>query len=298
MERHDSMKRAARYLLGAGTFAAAMVAMTAGTASAQTSTCLMADEAGVYTVCGHVFTDANNDNAYTQGEGEAGTGVILKADGSNQVVSNPTESGACEDPENCGYYSFTLYEPGAYWVCLADLQTLTCTGNPVKVTVVDGTQTKPVDFMIGSGEQELPVDQEPPYDIGGPGTGTPGYWKNHRDAWPAEGVMVGNVQYYNTVPPPPAGAKTILDAMKLMGKVSGDKSYSMFSALISAKLNALLGNNYLCVQGTLAAADTWMIANPVGSGVKGSSAAWEAGEPLHSKLDDYNNGKLCAPHRN
>jgi hypothetical protein len=32
--------------------------------------------------------------------------------------------------------------------------------------------------------------------------------------------------------------------------------------------------------------------------VLGASAAWAVGEPLHQLMDDYNNGKLCAPHRN
>jgi hypothetical protein len=31
--------------------------------------------------------------------------------------------------------------------------------------------------------------------------------------------------------------------------------------------------------------------------VAGGSAAWAIGEPLHIQMDDYNNGRLCAPHR-
>jgi hypothetical protein len=40
-----------------------------------------------------------------------------------------------------------------------------------------------------------------------------------------------------------------------------------------------------------------MMAHPVGSNVAGSSPAWTAGEPLHITMDNYNNGLLCAPHR-
>jgi len=36
----------------------------------------------------------------------------------------------------------------------------------------------------------------------------------------------------------------------------------------------------------------------VGSGVAGSSAAWAEGEPMHLLMDAYNNGLLCAKHRN
>jgi hypothetical protein len=28
-----------------------------------------------------------------------------------------------------------------------------------------------------------------------PGTGTPGYWKNHPDAWPVSSITVGGVAY-------------------------------------------------------------------------------------------------------
>jgi hypothetical protein len=31
--------------------------------------------------------------------------------------------------------------------------------------------------------------------------------------------------------------------------------------------------------------------------VTSRSSAWSQGGPLHTKLDDYNNGLLCAPHR-
>ena len=35
----------------------------------------------------------------------------------------------------------------------------------------------------------------------------------------------------------------------------------------------------------------------VGTGVHASSFAWKIGEPLHRQMDNYNNGMLCAPHR-
>jgi hypothetical protein len=37
---------------------------------------------------------------------------------------------------------------------------------------------------------------------------------------------------------------------------------------------------------------------PIGSGVAASSPEWGEGQPLHTTLDDYNNGRLCAPQRN
>ncbi|KYF78255.1 hypothetical protein BE18_02180, partial [Sorangium cellulosum] len=48
-----------------------------------------------------------------------------------------------------------------------------------------------------------------------------------------------------------------------------------------------------------AAADAWLKKYRLGSNVKdrGCNSPWESGEPLADKLDAYNNGRLCAPHR-
>ena len=120
-----------------------------------------------------------------------------------------------------------------------------------------------------------------------PGTGTPGYWKNHPDAWPVGSITVGGVTY------------TKSQAITWLGKVGKDKTTTMFSSLVPAMLNMLIGNDGSCVNGTIAAANTWMATyGPVGSNVPASSYAWSVGEPLHQIMDAYNNGLLCAPHRN
>jgi hypothetical protein len=124
-----------------------------------------------------------------------------------------------------------------------------------------------------------------PGDIWGDGTGTPGYWKNHPEEWPA-GIAIGG-DYYTTSA-----------AIAKMGKVSGDKTLSMFAALVSAILNTtVVSNNATCISDTITSAQTWMTTYKVGSGVKASSAAWALAQEWHQRLDDYNNGKLCAPHR-
>lgn len=117
-----------------------------------------------------------------------------------------------------------------------------------------------------------------------PGTGTPGYWMNHPEAWPVETITVGCVAYVKD------------EAIAFMkDPVKGDKSFTMFPALVAAKLNVLIGNDASCIAATIAAADAWLCANPLGTGVKGE--AWALGEPLYWELDDYNNGYLCAPSR-
>jgi len=124
-----------------------------------------------------------------------------------------------------------------------------------------------------------------------PGTGTPGYWKNHASAWPVPGVWVGGIYYLKA------------DAITWLGRVGKDKTTTMFSSLVSAKLNVIIGNDSSCVASTITAADLWMTKpltgyGPVGSNVAASSYAWSVGEPLHQQMDAYNNGLLCAPHRN
>ena len=120
-----------------------------------------------------------------------------------------------------------------------------------------------------------------------PGTGTPGYWKNHPDAWPVDEVTIGGVTY------------TKEEAIAVLWtKGRWDKTYTMFRALISAKLNGFIGCDCGTISDTIAAADAWMEAyGPVGSGVAAHREAWRLGEILYETMDDYNNGYDCAPHR-
>lgn len=128
-----------------------------------------------------------------------------------------------------------------------------------------------------------------------PGTGTPGFWMNHPEAWPEDydSILIGGISY------------TKEQAITLMWMpVAGDKTYTMFAALVAAKLNAAIGCATVCPGGvdigaTIRAADAWMWLYPVGSGVAagGRTSPWRQGEPLYLLLDSYNNGFLCVPHR-
>jgi hypothetical protein len=67
-------------------------------------------------------------------------------------------------------------------------------------------------------------------------------------------------------------------AIYWLKRVGKDKTTTMFSSLVSAKLNVLMGNDSSCVDHVIAAADAWMKAyGPVGSGVAASSPEWERG---------------------
>jgi hypothetical protein len=71
--------------------------------------------------------------------------------------------------------------------------------------------------------------------------------------------------------------------------VKGDKTYTMFKALVAAKLNRFAGADVSCINATINLAARWMCDHPVGSGVKASSDAWQDYEWVYEALDDYNN---------
>ena len=119
-----------------------------------------------------------------------------------------------------------------------------------------------------------------------PGTGTPGYWMNHPEAWPSNSITIGGKTY------------TKADAINLMkAPTSTDMTYQMFQHLVAAKLNVAVGNTATCISSGITAADDWMKAHPVGSGVAASSTAWQSISATFTALDNYNNGRLCAPSR-
>jgi hypothetical protein len=118
-----------------------------------------------------------------------------------------------------------------------------------------------------------------------PGTGTPGYWKNHPEAWPVSSITIGGKTYSKTM------------ALYWMKRSDGDKSITLFRALVAAKLNVLIGNDSGCIKDTIAAADAWFSKYMLGSNIQADSYAWKVGEPLYLYLDKYNNGGLCCPSR-
>lgn len=119
-----------------------------------------------------------------------------------------------------------------------------------------------------------------------PGTGTPGYWMNHPEAWPIDPIVIGGVTY----------TKDQAIAI-MMTPPAGDMTKVMFFHLVAAILNVEIGNAAGCISGTITDAQDWMSIYPIGSGVAGKSAAWKVGDPLKTLLDSYNNGLMCAPHR-
>jgi hypothetical protein len=155
----------------------------------------------------------------------------------------------------------------------------------VQILSADGLNTGALPASLSWVTAALSVPITP---VNGVGAGTPGYWKNHPEAWPVQQITIGNVTYSKH------------DAIKIMDEPGrGDKTYDMFSHLVAAKLNVAYGTDSSCINATIAAADTWMATyGPVGSNVRANSDAWKnSGEALKNTLDDYNNGLLCASPR-
>ena len=143
-----------------------------------------------------------------------------------------------------------------------------------------------------AGSEVGPVEDEAlvlVFENAGSGTGTPGYWKNHPEAWPVQTLEIGGLIYTREA------------ALALLWQnTSKDKTFVMFRSLVSALLNQALGNESSCITQTLDEAQDWLAEHgPVGAGVKGGGgkSPWRVGRPLHQELDDYNNGRLCAPAR-
>jgi hypothetical protein len=115
-------------------------------------------------------------------------------------------------------------------------------------------------------------------------TATKGYWKNHPEAWPVSSLVIGGQT---------RDKATLLAWLAAEGT---DNFNILASQLVASMLNVANDAEDDCISATIASANTWIqtyeASRPIGSG-----AAWTIGQPLAARLDDYNNGQLCAPHR-
>ena len=234
-------------------------------------------------ICGTVFDDVNHDGIQQAGEpGLPGVEVTVTDSTTNTTFPVFTDAS--------GFYQATDVNAG-------DRVT-------TSVVVPTGSQISPVppscisicnNGVLTNGQSATTV-----VVVGGgtsanfgffqnsaanPGTGTIGYWKNHPEAWPMSTIPVGGNTY------------TVAQAISWFNKVGKDKTTIMFAQLVSAMLSVKIGNDSSCVAPTISAANAWLVTYPLGSGVAGSSYAWSVGQPLEQTLDAYNNGQLCAPHR-
>jgi len=234
-------------------------------------------------VCGVVWNDTNNNGIQDAGEsGIEGVKVFVK----NGADTYQTETG----PD--GIYYFFL-QPGTYPIAVQVPESMVPSkpnaewddnvdsdGVPdgygytgATLTVVAGGANNDTDFGF------VPTAHQ------NPGTGTPGYWKNHPEAWPVDGITIGAKTY------------TMDQAIDWLKKVGKDKTTTIFASYVSAYLNGLIDNDTSCVTAAMNAAYAWLSAHPVGSNIAASSAEWQQIQQSHQTLDAYNNGLLCVQHR-
>jgi hypothetical protein len=77
---------------------------------------------------------------------------------------------------------------------------------------------------------------------------------------------------------------------------SQDKTYDLAFQLIAAILNTQCnGANASCIQAQIDAAQAFLCAHPIGSGVTANSSAWQSIKTTFFALEKYNTGKSCAP---
>ena len=265
--------------------AAALVPLAAVAANAQTQPTEVPSGCPSAGLCGFVWQDTNGDGIHDATEPAiTGAVVVLVAPTGEQLFITSTDSsGVYGFPVGIGTYTIQVQVP-------PDMEV-----SPPNAGIDDTTDSDGIADSWGQSVATVtfaPGDV-PHIDFGftvpavkSPGTGTPGYWKNHPEAWPVATIDVGGYTY------------TRDEAIAWLDKVDKDKTTTMFSSLVSAKLNVMIGNQSGCVDSTILAADEWMRTyGPVGSGVAAASFAWSLGEPLHRQMDNYNNGMLCAPHR-
>jgi SdrD B-like domain len=276
-----------------GALALAAVVSFARPAAAQVgSNC--GDE--VTALCGTVWNDADHDGIQDATETPIGGVKVTIYDLYGTLVTDFYT-------DINGNYIFDLQTLtlGTTYIVAVDISSIGTgvAASPSDAGNDDTLDSDGIDDTMGTSSYTITIGDVKDIDFGfftktatQPGTGTPGYWKNHPSAWPSpytNGITIGGVQYSKS------------EAIAILSKPGKDKRATMFSSLVSAILNVALGNDSSCVASTITAADAWMATwgvpntDPI---VTGDSAAWAVGEPLHKLMDAYNNGLLCAPHRN
>lgn len=269
------LKHARMAALAAALLPLASVAATP--ASAQSALCASGG------VCGFIWSDTNNNGIQDAGE----PGI----EGAVVTLDSNVEGSVATDGE--GFYLFSVGPVATYQIAVQIPPGMQ--PSPPNIGANDALDSDGVPDGVGNSVAVLTLSSSSDVDtdfgfftppVAQPGTGTPGYWKNHPEAWPVASMTVGGVTY------------TRDQAISWLDRVGKDKTTTLFSSLVSAMLNVKIGNDASCVASTITAADQWMATyGPVGRGVAAASFAWKIGEPLHRLMDNYNNGMLCAPHR-
>lgn len=230
------------------------------------------------TVAGAIYYESNGTTQQEPGEpGIPSITVNLSVDYNADGVVDATFT---TDTDVDGNYSFTGLKTGSYTVAV-DLGTLS--DDVIPLTDPDGTTTPSTSTFTLTLSTTTRTATFGYRRINAVGTLTRGYWVNHPDNWPVNTLRMGNVYY----------SKSELIGV-LQRPTRGDQSYSLAAQLIATKLNLENGCDGSCILTTVADADSWLNQYLLGSKVKPNAS----GNAIQTKLDDYNNGRLCVGHMN
>jgi hypothetical protein len=233
-----------------------------------------------YNVTGTIYYDLDADGVQDAGEnGIPAITVFLLCDYNRDGITDETKTTTTDVN---GVYLFANVGPGQHTV-QTDMSTLET--NVIPTGDADGTTTANSTTLTATGGTALTTASFAYTIAPTVGTGTRGYWVNHPENWPLSGMTLGSTYYTKA---------QCIEILKRPTK--GDVTYSMAAQLIATKLNLARGTQASCISSTVTSADAWLTTYPVGT--KPNNAAWTVGNPVHNTLDDYNNGRLCAPHMN
>ena len=177
---------------------------------------------------------------------------------------------------------------GGCKVCVTNTATVTANNSsaePVRVSYdPNSAPTATVCVICGDSDAtSASKPPKPPKEPSGPGVHKDKYWKDNPGAWPVDEITVGDVTL------------TKAEVIALMEKSPDkkDMTYKLAEQLIAAKLNVLIGCDDTPIAATIAAADAWLVAHPLGSGVDDKSPEWKNEAKGHEKrLKKYNEGHL------
>ena len=280
-----------KHIRGAALAAALLplASIAAAPASAQTPATSCASGG----TCGIVFNDTNGNGIIDIGETPIeGATVFACASAS----CNPLTDGIPATTDLNGEF---VFPPGTLPSTVSLFVTIT-TGlqpsplGPDNIGTSNGSGYSVGPGVLGSAANNFGFFTTP---VAQPGTGTPGYWKNHPEAWPTDSLTIGTASYANGLITVGGVTYTKAQAISWLNKTGKDKTVTMFQSLAAAILSVAAGNDGSCISTAIAQGSSWLKTYPLGSNVAGGTAAWTVGDPIHNTLDAYDNGLLCAPHR-
>lgn len=165
---------------------------------------------------------------------------------------------------------------GEGFVILEDLSITGCSCNCDEPTPTPTWTPEPTPTITATPDPTPTITPTPDQGC----TLTQGYWKNHATISNVEPVLMGGVFYTQ---------QELIDILNIP-PAGGDATYILAHQLITAKWNLANGASGVVLGTTVADADAWLIANPLGSDP--SDPPRQGGIDLSEILDAFNNGDL------